>query len=1400
MKKILLFFVILGLLCVNLIHANAQTVFINEIHYDNTGTDTGEAIEIAGPAGTDLSGWSIVLYNGNGGATYGTLSLSGVILDQSNGYGFVTVDGPSSGIQNGAPDGLALVDASNNVIQFLSYEGTMTAVGGPADGMLSTDIGVLEDGSDAVGLSLQLIGTGTNYSDFSWQAPTTSSFGSINTGQVFGTGVSTIPTQPTNLTATNITQTTVDLSWTASTDDVGVTAYLIFKDDSKIDSISELTYSVTGLTAGTAYTFKVVAVDGDNNNSSPAEITLTTLSDVVVTTANVFINEIHYDNASTDVGEAIEVAGTAGTDLSGWSLVLYNGSGGAVYGTIALSGMIPDQDAGYGTLSFEYSGIQNGAPDGVALVDASGYVIQFLSYEGSFTAVGGVADGMTSEDIGVEEGSSTAVGSSLQLTGLGTTYADFVWQSGTATFGSVNTDQYFSYPVFVNEIHYDNYSTDEGEAIEVAGPAGFDLTGWTLVLYNGNGGAAYNTISLSGIFSDQDNGYGTLSFATEGIQNGSPDGIALIEPAGSVVQFLSYEGSFEATDGPALGLTSEDIGVTEGSSTVAGYSLQLTGTGTRYIDFVWSSPMTSTFGAVNTDQSFGGVVEPPVNELITIAEARQASEGSTVTISGILTVSDQFAGAAYMQDTTAGIAVYDAQVYGDGIFEIGDSITITGKISIYNGLVEVKELTSVNDHGPAVYPIEPKITTLAELNLHASELVTVVNASFPEPGQLLFGNTNFELTDGSGIGEMRLDADVEDLVGLAQPMVCEVTGVVSLYDTIYQLMPRMKVDLPCATEFTTDDGLGISKDLTLDVACWNIEWFGDSGTNSPADDDVQKDSVKAVLLALDADIIGVEEISDDSLFVQLVSEMPGYAGVLSDATSYPDSDGDKQKVGFIYKTATIGNVSTKVLLESAHPYYNGGDASYLTDYPDEDATRFFASGRLPFMLTADVTIGGVTEKMSFIDLHARANSADYQEKYNMRKYDVEALKDTLDAQYADQKIIMVGDYNDDLDETVADITSTTVSTYQAYVDDAGNYSFPTRALSDEGYRSYAFYPNMIDHVMLTDELFENYIDGSAKVHYEFYDSDYTSTTSDHFPVSVRLQVASLELVSILQTENDCAGGSNATATVEVQGGIPPYSYLWSDGQTTATADSLAAGTYNVTVKDALGAEVSAEVELTDPDPIEIVLSGDAVVYPAYADSACTTLSVIDLFGGSGMLSFEWSTGETSESIVVCPLEETVYTFTVSDENGCVASGSVIVTPVDVLCTEGNGQEKIEICYHGKSLCVAYNSIDEHLRNGATLGACSVGETETVAVNLESVVVYPNPVKNNCTLAFTSEGEADAQLLITSGGGAVVYSEEISIHEAYNTVILKLKDLAPGTYVVSVLGTGVSGFSETIVKQ
>ena len=164
-------------------------VFINEIHYDNVGTDSGEAIEVAAPAGTDLSAWSIVRYNGATAAAaipYGTSSSLGVAADAGNGWGFVVVNYPADGVQNGANDGLALVNGSGSVVQLLSYEGTFTASTGPAAGMTSTDIGVTEGAATPVGSSLQLTGgPGNDATDFDWAAASANTFGQPNTSQTF---------------------------------------------------------------------------------------------------------------------------------------------------------------------------------------------------------------------------------------------------------------------------------------------------------------------------------------------------------------------------------------------------------------------------------------------------------------------------------------------------------------------------------------------------------------------------------------------------------------------------------------------------------------------------------------------------------------------------------------------------------------------------------------------------------------------------------------------------------------------------------------------------------------------------------------------------------------------------------------------------------------------------------------------------------------------------------------------------------------------------------------------------------------------------------------------------------------------------------------------------------------
>ncbi|MDC8015419.1 endonuclease [Tahibacter soli] len=160
--------------------------------------------------------------------------------------------------------------------------------------------------------------------------------------------------------------------------------------------------------------------------------------------------------------------------------------------------------------------------------------------------------------------------------------------------------------VFVNEIHYDNDGTDANERVEIAAPAGTSLAGWKLALYNGGDGKVYATINLAGTVPSQCGGHGTLAFNAAGLQNGSPDGLALVDAAGAVVQFLSYEGAFTASDGPAAGRVASDIGRSEGTDVTASQSLQLRGTGTRYADFAWATASAASFGACNSGQTFTG--------------------------------------------------------------------------------------------------------------------------------------------------------------------------------------------------------------------------------------------------------------------------------------------------------------------------------------------------------------------------------------------------------------------------------------------------------------------------------------------------------------------------------------------------------------------------------------------------------------------------------------------------------------------------------------------------------------------------------------------------------------------------------------------------------------------------
>jgi len=124
------------------------TLWLSAVHYDNAGEDASEGVEVAGPPGASLDGWTLVLVNGADGRVYRTIPLAGTLARGGRRW----VDAP--GLQNGSPDGLAFVAPSGEVVEVWSYEGPMTAADGPAAGMRARELPVAQSGRDAPGVAL----------------------------------------------------------------------------------------------------------------------------------------------------------------------------------------------------------------------------------------------------------------------------------------------------------------------------------------------------------------------------------------------------------------------------------------------------------------------------------------------------------------------------------------------------------------------------------------------------------------------------------------------------------------------------------------------------------------------------------------------------------------------------------------------------------------------------------------------------------------------------------------------------------------------------------------------------------------------------------------------------------------------------------------------------------------------------------------------------------------------------------------------------------------------------------------------------------------------------------------------------------------------------------------------
>ena len=232
--------------------------------------------------------------------------------------------------------------------------------------------------------------------------------------------------------------------------------------------------------------------------------------------------------------------------------------------------------------------------------------------------------------------------------------------------------------------------------------------------------------------------------------------------------------------------------------------------------------------------------------------------GQTVTVTGVVTSDDNLGSVRYLQDATAGIALYPGQDWSawDATPQIGDSLSVTGEITEYNGLLEVgPNLTAVEFFGAGTLP-EPLEITPAQMgeNLEG-QLVRVNGVTFPLAGTFITGNNTYDFTASGETGVIYVRTS-NSLVG-EELTGCEVDmlGIVSQFSFDgfggYQLLPRGPVDLIpasalCFTSPVMQSNMATTSftlSWTTDLACDGVIEYGLTealgevamgGTNTPS--------------------------------------------------------------------------------------------------------------------------------------------------------------------------------------------------------------------------------------------------------------------------------------------------------------------------------------------------------------------------------------------------------------------------------------------------------------------------------------------------------------------------------------------------------------------------------------
>ncbi|MEL6133714.1 MAG: T9SS type A sorting domain-containing protein, partial [Bacteroidota bacterium] len=287
------------------------------------------------------------------------------------------------------------------------------------------------------------------------------------------------------------------------------------------------------------------------------------------------------------------------------------------------------------------------------------------------------------------------------------------------------------------------------------------------------------------------------------------------------------------------------------------------------------------------------------------------------------------------------------------------------------------------------------------------------------------------------------------------------------------------------------------------------------------------------------------------------------------------------------------------------------------------------------------------------------------------------------------------------------------------------------------------------------------------------------------------------------------GLSDGSATVSVSAGTAPYTYLWNDGQTAATATGLAAGAYTVTVTDANGCERDFDAVVTSQGGGATIDSVASTL--GWAGCAADDLGFItpDITGGTAPLTYAWSNGDSTANID--SLSAGAYILTVTDDLGCVTVQEYAVGAPDDLLLSSGGQAAVlcagdatgnaTVSVSGGVEFYAYAWNTSPMQTTATAENLPAGEYEVIVTDavgctdtFDFTITEPDALVVTATSTDeTQQGLNDGTAQVSATGGLAPYSFEWDNAATTDSI----GDLAPGQYIVTVEDANGCTTSDTV---